>query len=47
MEDIRKKAHDDELNKSKEDIGKAPRKFVPVPKSDNKGDKGKKPDKCK
>ena len=47
MEDIGKKAHDDEFNKGKEDIGKAPRKFIPVPKVDKKGDKGKKPDKCK
>lgn len=37
MEDIKKKAHDDEFNKGKEDIGKAPRKFIPVPKvQDNK-----------
>jgi hypothetical protein len=53
MEDIGKKAHDDEFNKGKEDIGKEPRKFIPVPKVDkkgdkgDKGDKGKKPDKCK
>lgn len=47
MEDIGKKAHDDEFNKGKEDIGKTPRKFIPVPKVDKKGDKGKKPDKCK
>lgn len=32
MEDIKKKAHDDEFNKGKEDIGKSPRKFIPVPK---------------
>lgn len=32
MEKIKKKAHDDELNKSSDDIGQAPRKFVPVPK---------------
>ena len=32
MEDIGKKAHDDELNKSRPEIGKAPRKFKPVPK---------------
>lgn len=30
MEDIGKKAHDDEFNKGKEDIGKAPRKFIPA-----------------
>jgi hypothetical protein len=44
MEDIRKKAQDDELNKDedKEDIGKAPRKRIPVPKADKKGDKDKK-----
>jgi hypothetical protein len=32
MENIKKKAHDDELNKSEEDIGQIPRKFIPVPK---------------
>lgn len=33
MEDINKKAKDDELNLSKgEDIHKQPRKFIPVPK---------------
>jgi len=32
MKDIKKKAFDDELNKSKEDIGESPRKFIPVPK---------------
>lgn len=32
MEDIKKKAKDDELNKSRPEIGKAPRKFKPVPK---------------
>jgi len=32
MEDIKKKAHDDELNKSKPEIGQSPRKFIPVPK---------------
>ena len=47
MEDIKKKAHDDDLNKRKPEIGKSPRKFIPVPKVDKKGDKGKKPDKCK
>lgn len=47
MEDIGKKAHDDEFNKGKEDIGREPRKFIPVPKVDKKGDKAKKPDKCK
>lgn len=33
MEDIRKKAKDDELNSEKaKDIHKQPRKFIPVPK---------------
>lgn len=33
MEDIRKKAKDDELNLEKaKDIHKQPRKFIPVPK---------------
>ena len=32
MEDIKRKAKDDELNKSRPEIGKAPRKFKPVPK---------------
>ena len=32
MEDINKKAHDDELNKSKDEIGNAPRKFIGVPR---------------
>ena len=32
MEDINKKAQDDELNKSKEESGQATRKSVPVPK---------------
>lgn len=41
MEDIKKKAQDDELNKSKEEFGKTPRKFIPVPKVK----KDKKPDK--
>lgn len=36
MENIKKKAHDDELKKSKEDIGKSPRKFIPVPKIKSK-----------
>lgn len=42
MEDIGKKAHDDEFNKGKEDIGKAPRKFIPVPKVKPEKDKDKK-----
>lgn len=41
MEDIGKKAHDDEFNKGKEDIGKAPRKFIPVPKVDKKATKAR------
>jgi len=43
MEDIKKKTFDDELNKSKEDIGESPRKFIPVPKIRRK--KGKKENK--
>jgi len=41
MEDIGKKAHDDEFNKGKEDIGKSPRKLIPVPKVDKKGDRAR------
>lgn len=33
MEDINKKANEDELNKAHEEIGKTPRKFIPVPKT--------------
>ena len=36
MEDIQKKAFDDELNKSNEEIGQAPKKFVSVPKRKKK-----------
>jgi len=32
MEEIKKKAHFDELNKAKEEFGDSPRKFIPVPK---------------
>lgn len=32
MEDINKKAQDDELNKAEEEIGHTPRKYVQVPK---------------
>lgn len=32
MEDINKKAQDDELNKAEEEIGERPRKLIPVPK---------------
>lgn len=32
MEDINKKAQDDELNKAEEEIGERPRKFISVPK---------------
>ena len=32
MEDINKKAQDDELNKAEEEISERPRKFIPVPK---------------
>ena len=32
MEDINKKAQDDELNKAEEEIGHTPRKYVTVPK---------------
>ena len=31
MEDINKKAQDDELNKAEEEIGERPTKFIPVP----------------
>lgn len=42
MEDINKKANEDELNKAHEEIGKTPRKFIPVPKSKNQnGDEEK------
>jgi hypothetical protein len=44
MKDINKKAYDDELNKSKDEIEESPRKFIPVPKK-NKTDKKKKEDK--
>lgn len=37
MEDINKKAQDDELNKAKEEIGQAPRKYVPVHKHKSNG----------
>ena len=33
MEDIQSKAEVDELNKAQEEIGKAPKKFIPVPKT--------------
>lgn len=36
MEDIQKKAFDDELNKSNEEIGQTPPRFVSVPKSKKK-----------
>ena len=32
MEDINKKAQDDELNKAEEEIGAKPRKFIPLTK---------------
>lgn len=32
MEEIKSKAYDDELNKSQEEIHRAPRKKIPVPK---------------
>lgn len=32
MEDIRRKAHFDELNKSKDEIGSSPRKYIGVPR---------------
>lgn len=32
MEDIQRKAGDDELNKSCEEISRSPRKYIPVPK---------------
>lgn len=40
MEDINKKANEDELNKAHEEIGKTPRKFIPVPKSKNQNEDG-------
>lgn len=36
MEDIQRKAFDDELNKSNEEIGHTPKRFVPVPKTKKK-----------
>ena len=36
MEDIENKAYDDELNEAEESIEKSPRKFIPVPKLNNK-----------
>lgn len=32
MEEINKKAMYDELNKAHEEIGRAPKKYIPVPK---------------
>lgn len=32
MEDIGRKAHHDELNKSREDISKPPKRYIPVPR---------------
>ena len=40
MEDINKKANEDELNKAHEEIGKTPRKFITVPKSKNRNEDG-------
>lgn len=40
MEDINKKANEDELNKAHEEIGKTPRKFIPVPKTKDKNEDG-------
>lgn len=39
MEDIKQKAHEDELNKSHEEIHSTPRKKVKVPKSEELKDK--------
>lgn len=36
MEEIQRKAFDDELNKSNEEIGQTPQRFVPVPKTNKK-----------
>lgn len=36
MEDIKKKAHDDELNGNNTEIEKSPKKFIPVPKTRKK-----------
>lgn len=41
MEEIRSKAHEDELNKSVEEIQETPRKRIPVPKLEKKSNKSK------
>ena len=38
MEDINEKAYQDELNKSEAEIGESPRKPIPVPKSEKRGE---------
>lgn len=39
MEDIKQKAHEDELNKAHEEIHSAPNKKVPTPKELKDGEK--------
>lgn len=39
MEEIKSKAHEDELNKAAEEIQKTPRKRIPVPKPEKKSNK--------
>lgn len=41
MEEIKSKAHDDELNKAADEIHKTPRKRIPVPKPEKKSDNDK------
>ena len=41
MEEIRSKAHEDELNKAVEEIHETPRKRIPVPKPNKTKDKEK------
>lgn len=41
MEEIRSKAHEDELNKATEEIHKSPRKRISVPKPEKKSNKDK------
>ncbi len=41
MEEIKSKAHEDELNKAVEEIHETPRKKIPVPKPEKKSNKDK------
>ena len=41
MEEIKSKAHEDELNKAVEEIQETPRKKIPVPKPEKKSNKVK------